>query len=195
MELFSAEAESIRKRVEDWISHPNYELEATFGKGSGEVSAVTFLAVAQRLRAKGYNALAQGDYMTVSTPEHIRFTLESLGVIQAYCENDIMAGKPYSVMIKDRATAESQVDLDDYDTRIKVRRETSMSPDDAQVTKLFEMWPQQRKAFRMIRRWSFEGDGIRIDMSIVRATRKSPGGDFKWQRKFRDQDIMTSPPV
>ena len=170
MELFSAEAESIRKRVEDWLSRPGYELEATFGKvgGNGEVDAVTFLAVAQRLRAKGYNALAQGDYMTISTPEHIRFTLGSLGVIQAYCEDDTMAGKPYDVMIKDRTTAESQVDLDDYDARIKVRRETSLAPDDAQVVKLFETWPQQKKAFRMIRRWSFDGDGIRIDMSIVR---------------------------
>jgi len=197
MELFSAEAESIRKRVEDWLSRPGYELEATFGKvgGNGEVDAVTFLAVAQRLRAKGYNALAQGDYMTISTPEHIRFSLGSLGVIQAYCEDDTMAGKPYDVMIKDRTTAESQVDLDDYDTRIKVRRETALAPDDAQVVKLFETWPQQKKAFRMIRRWSFDGDGIRIDMSIVRSSKKLASGDYKWQRKFRDQDVMNSPPT
>lgn len=197
MELFSAEAESIRKRVEDWLSRPGYELEATFGKvgGNGEVDAVTFLAVAQRLRAKGYNALAQGDYMTISTPEHIRFSLGSLGVIQAYCEDDTMAGKPYDVMIKDRTTAESQVDLDDYDTRIKVRRETALAHDDAQVVKLFETWPQQKKAFRMIRRWSFDGHGIRIDMSIVRSSKKLASGDYKWQRKFRDQDVMNSPPT
>lgn len=197
MELFSAEATAIQNRVKDWLSHPGYELEATFGRAGsdGEVDAVTFLAVAQRLRAKGYNALPQGDYMTVMTPEHIRFTLGSLGVIQAYCEDDTMAGKPYEVMIKDRATAESQVDLDDYNTRIKVRRETGLSPDDAQVTKLFETWPQQRKAFRMIRRWTFQGDGIQIDMSIVRSTAKAKSGDFKWQRRFRDQEVMISPPT
>lgn len=197
MELFSAEAESIKKRVEDWLSHPNYELEATFGKAgaNGEVNATTFLEVAQRLRAKGYRALPQGDYMTVITPEHIRFTLASLGVIQAYCEDDTMAGKPYTAMIKDRATPESQVDLDDYDTRIKVRRETEIAPDDAQIMKLFESWPQQKKAFRMIRRWSFEGDGIQIDMSIIRGTVKARSGDYKWQRKFREQDIMTTAPT
>ena len=196
MELFSAEAAAIRARVDDWLTHPGYELEATFGKGiDGEVDAVTFLAVAQRLRAKGYRALPQGDYMTVMTPEHIRFTLGSLGVIQAYCEDDTMAGKPYDVMIKDRATAESQVDLDDYNTRIKVRRETALAPDDAQVMKLFENWPQQKKAFRMIRRWSFDGDGIQIDMSIVRATQKVKSGEFKWQRRFRDQDVMTTSPT
>ena len=193
MELFSAEAESIRKRVEDWITHPEYELEATFG-ATGEVDAVTFLAVAQRLRAKGYKALPQEDRMTVITPEHIRFTLASLGVIQAYCQDDVMAGKPYTVMIKDRATADSQVDLDDYNVRIKVRRETEMAYDDAKVKQVFEGWAQQRKAFRMIRRWTFDGDGIRVDMSIVRSTQKQRTGDFKWQRKFRDQDVMLSPP-
>lgn len=197
MELFSAEATAIQNRVKDWLSHPGYELEATFGRAGsdGEVDAVTFLAVAQRLRAKGYRALPQGDYMTVMTPEHIRFTLGSLGVIQAYCEDDTMAGKPYEVMIKDRATAESQVDLDDYNTRIKVRRETGLSPDDAQVMKLFEAWPQQKKAFRMIRRWTFQGEGIQIDMSIVRSTAKAKSGDFKWQRRFRDQEVMISPPT
>ena len=197
MELYAAEAESIKKRVEEWMLHSNYELEATFGRPGriGEVDATTFLAVAQRLRAKGYRALPQGDYMTVTTPEHLRFTIGSLGVIQAYCEDDTMAGKPYDVMIKDRATAESQVDLDDYGVRIKVRRETSLASDDAQVVKLFETWPGQKKAFRMIRRWSFEGDGIQIDMSIVRSTMKLKSGDFKWQRKFRDQDVMNNPPT
>lgn len=197
MELYAAEAEAIKKRVEEWMAHSNYELEATFGRAgkSGEVDATTFLAVAQRLRAKGYRALPQGDYMTITTPEHIRFTIGSLGVIQAYCEDDVMAGKPYDVMIKDRATAESQVDLDDYNTRIKVRRETMLAQDDAQVIKLFETWGAQKKAFRMIRRWSFEGDGIQIDMSIIRSTSKVKSGDFKWQRKFRDQDVMNSPPT
>jgi hypothetical protein len=194
MELFSAEAENIRKRVEEWISHPDYELEATFGS-SGEVDAVTFLAVAQRLRAKGYSALPQEDRLTVITPEHIRFTISSLGIIQAYCKDDVMAGKPYTVMIKDRATADSQIDLDDYETRIKMRRETDMASDDAVVKKLFESWPQQRKAFRMIRRWSFENDGIRIDMSIVRSTKRLRRGEFQWQRSFRDQDVMASVPT
>jgi len=197
MELYAAEAESIKKRVEEWMLHSNYELEATFGRAGkvGEVDATTFLAVAQRLRAKGYRALPQGDYMTVTTPEHLRFTIGSLGVIQAYCDDDVMAGKPYDVMIKDRATAESQLDLDDYGTRIKVRRETALASDDAQVIKLFETWGAQKKAFRMIRRWSFEGDGIQIDMSIIRSTVKTKTGDFKWQRKFRDQDVMNTPPT
>ena len=194
MELFSAEAENIKKRVEEWLTHPDYEMETTFGP-RGEVDATTFLAVAQRLRAKGYASLPQEDRLAVITPEHVRFSLSSLGIIQAYCKDDTMAGKPYTVMIKDRATADSQIDLDDYDVRIKVRRETDMAYDDAAVKKLFTSWNQQRKAFRMIRRWAFDADGIRIDMSIVRSTQKLRSGEFKWQRSFREQDIMMSPPT
>ena len=194
MELFSAEAENIRKKVEEWITHPDYELETTFG-ATGEVDAVTFLAVAQRLRAKGYASLPQEDRLTVITPEHVRFTLNSLGVIQAYCQDDTMAGKPYTVMIKDRATADSQIDLEDYETRIKVRRERDMAHDDATVKKIFTAWPQQRKAFRIIRRWAFDADGVRIDMSIVRSTQKLRSGEFKWQRSFKDQDVMLNQPT
>jgi len=93
MELFSAEAENIRKKVEEWITHLDYELETTFG-AAGEVDAVTFLAVAQRLRAKGYASLPQEDRLTVITPEHVRFTLNSLGVIQAYCQGPRHRGFP-----------------------------------------------------------------------------------------------------
>lgn len=193
MELYSAEAENIKKRVEEWMTHPDYELEATFGLG-GEVDSTTFLAVAQRLRAKGYTSLPQEDRLTAMTPDHVRFTLNSLGVIQAYCKDDVMAGKPYTVMIKDRATADSQLDLEDYDVRIKVRRERDMARDDATVKKLLATWPQQRKAFRILRRWSFDAEGIRIDMSIVRSTQKMRTGDYKWQRSFRDQDIMMNTP-
>jgi predicted NAD-dependent protein-ADP-ribosyltransferase YbiA (DUF1768 family) len=193
MELFSAEAENIKKRVEEWITHPEYELEATFG-ATGEVDSTTFLAVAQRLRAKGYASLPQEDRLTVITPEHVRFTLTSLGIIQAYCKDDTMAGKPYTVMIKDRATADAQIDLEDYDTRIKVRRERDMAHDDATVKKILTTWNQQRKAFRILRRWSFDAEGIRIDMSIVRSTQKLRNGDYRWQRSFRDQDVMINAP-
>ena len=52
MELYAAEAAAIKKQVTNWLTHPDYELESTFGK-SGQVGAVQFLAIAQRLKAKG----------------------------------------------------------------------------------------------------------------------------------------------
>jgi hypothetical protein len=193
MELVKAEAAAIHSLLETWITDQSYELEATF-KG-GEVSASTFMAVAQRLRAKGYTALPQENHLTVLTPEHVRFTLTSLPVIQQYCMDDIMAGKAYTAVIKNRAVKESEVDLDDYETRIKLRRENPMKAElDSKLKEMFKGWDQQRKAFRMIRRWSFEADGYRVDMSIVRSTRTDRQGTYRWQKKFRDQDIMNATP-
>lgn len=193
MELFKAEAAAIRSRIEEWLTHDDYELEASFL--GGEVDSTTFMAVAQRLRAKGYTALPQEDHLNVITPEHVRFTLSSLSTIQQYCADDVMAGKAFTAMLKNRATAESQVDLEDYDTVIKVRRESPMAQDDAKLREMFAGWDQARKAFRMIRRWSFEKGGLRIDMSIVRSTKKERNGNYRWQRRFRDQDVMRAAPT
>ena len=193
MELFSAEANLIKSQVEEWIRHPEYELETTFGE-SGTVDSTTFLAVAKRLRTKGFTSLPQEDRLTITLKDHVRFTLTGLGVIQQYCRDDIIGGKRFTAMIKDRTVNTKNIDLTEYNLRIKARREINMAKDDADVVSLIEQWPKLPKAFRMIRRWSFEGDGIRIDMSIVRSTKKSPRGDFIWQRKFRDQDIMSYAP-
>ncbi len=78
MDLYSAESKKIQTLVQDWSSHPEQELEATFGAG-GVVDATTFLNIAQRLRAKGYEPLPQDDRMSILTPNHIRLSLQGLG--------------------------------------------------------------------------------------------------------------------
>ena len=193
MELNSAEATNLKKRIEDWITSPNQELEATFGV-DGKVDVVTFLTVAKRLRARGYRSIAQEDRMTVTLPDHTRFSLQGLGTIQEYCKDDIMAGKNFIVMIKDRTVADANVDLLDYDVRVKLRREIGLDKEDAKVRDVFTTWKQQKKAFRVIRRWTFEGDGLVIDLSIVRSTMRDVNKNYKWQRLFRDQDVMGSVP-
>ena len=193
MELFSAEANAIKAQIEEWIAHPDYELETVFGE-KGTVDSTTFLAVAKRLRVKGYTNMPQEDRLTITTKDHVRFTLNGLGIIQQYCRDDMLAGKPFAAMIKDRAVATKNIDLEEYAIRIKQRREIDMAQDDSEVKKILETWPRVPKAFRMIRRWTFQGDGVRIDMSIVRSTKHDVRGEYKWQRKFRDQDIMETVP-
>ena len=194
MELHAAEAKQLAGLVHEWFIHPDYELESTFGVG-GQVDSVTFTNIAQRLFAKGYRALPQEDRMTIMTPEHVRFTLPSIGVIRQYCLDDTMANKPYLAVIKDRAMVEGNVDLEDYTTRIKLRREIPMGKTDPKLKELLASWQQQRKAFRMIRRWSFESEGLRFDLSIVRSTSQDAKGGYRWQRKFRDQDVAKQRPV
>ena len=191
MELYPAEAGQIRKQIEEWLIHPDRELECTFGGGS--VDATTFFAVAQRLRSKGFRELSQEDRLTLTTPEHVRFTIQGLGVIQQYCRDDTLVGKPYVAIIKDKASQDGEIDLDDYGVRMKTRREISLARDDPRVSDLFTNWQNQRKAFRMIRRWSFEEDGLRYDLSIVRSTLKDSKGSYKWVRRFTDQNLSSHP--
>lgn len=193
MELNKAETESLKKQLSNWLEHQDYELESTFGRGT--VDATTFFQIAQRLRSKGLRELSQEDRLTITTPEHVRFTIQSMGVIQQYCRDDTLSGKPFAAMIKDRASADAQVDFKDYEVRVKTRREILMANDEERIKELFSKWPNQKKGFRMMRRWSFEepDGGIRYDLSIVRSTARSSNGEFKWQRKFTDQDISNAP--
>jgi predicted NAD-dependent protein-ADP-ribosyltransferase YbiA (DUF1768 family)/SAM-dependent methyltransferase len=201
MELYPAEIEGLRQLVQEWVTHPDYELESSFGAG-GVVSSTTFLNVAQRLKAKGYVELPQEDYMNILTPDNVRFTIKSMRAIQSYCRDNILEGKPFEAMVKDRAVKMSNLDIPDYETRIKIRRENSLAQSTSIVQDQLRKWPSQKKAFRLIRRWTFmdEANGIRVDMSIVRSTPKfvkknGSTGDYKWQRTFLERDITKEAPV
>jgi hypothetical protein len=197
MELNSAEVTHLRKRIEDWLTSPNQGFEATFGV-DGKVDVTTFLTVAKRLRAPRISVcIAQEDRMTITTPDHVRFSLQGLGTIQEYCKDDILAGKNFITLIKDRTVPDANVDLVDYDVRVKVRREIGLANDDAKVARdLFGSRKQQKKAFRIIRRWTFEGEGLVIDLSIVRSTTRDTNRRYEQcDAAFtRDQDVMGSPP-
>lgn len=193
MELYPAELKKLQTLLTEWFNHPEQELEASFGLG-GQVDATTFLAIAQRLRAKGYESLPQDDRLSVLTPQKVRLSLQGLGVIQNYCRDDKLEGKPFTAMIKDRTGLESNVDLDEYEMRVKSRREIPLADGDHRVKEILSNWTQQQKAFRLIKRWTFKGKGIRIDMSSVRSTAVDSRREYKWVRSFLEQNIFKSSP-
>ena len=190
MELQTPEIARLKHMIEEWLIHDERELEATFSDAS---DTTTFLSVAQRLKSKGYEALPQEDKLNIITPEQVRFTITGLGMITEYCKDDTLAGKPFSAMVKDRAGQESNIDLDEYGVRVKVRREKNLEKTDPAVGELLGRWDAQPKAFRILRRWTFVGKGVRFDLSMVRTTPKNAKGDFKWQTQFSQRDIMKEP--
>jgi len=192
MELRSPEIKELSKFVTAWAANTETELEATFGP-QGTVDATTFLGIAQRLQRKGYEAMPQEDRLSILTPSQVRLSLQGLGVLETYCKDDALIGKPFTAMIKDRTLPQSNLDLDEYEMRIKTRREKELSDKDDMVTDLLDAWAQTKKAFRLVKRWSFQGLGIRIDMSMVRSTPKNPRGEFIWQRQFLDVNLFTQP--
>uniref|UniRef100_A0A6C0IE51 mRNA (guanine-N(7))-methyltransferase n=1 Tax=viral metagenome TaxID=1070528 RepID=A0A6C0IE51_9ZZZZ len=195
MELYPAEAKSLQGLVKDWFEHPETELEASFGP-KGRVDVTTFLGIAARLRAKGYKAKPQVDRLSVILPDQYRFQINGFGVIQQYCRDDRMAGKPFEAMIKDRTVGvTSNLDLQDYDVRVKSRRELPLDKDDPKIQEILAAWATKQKAFRLIRRWTFQTEGVRFDLSMVRSTPQDARGSFRWVRRFGDFDLMSSPPV
>ena len=182
MELYPAEVDTLGRLVEEWALHDDRELEATFKNAS---DTTTFLAVAQRLRANGYTALPQEDKMNIITPQQVRFTLTGMGAIEAYCRDDTLEGKAFEAMTKQRAGTESNLDIESYGVRMKVRRENPLEKSDPTVRDMMNNWLGQRKAFRILRRWTFVGKGVRFDLSMVRSTPHGPKGDFLWQSRFQ----------
>jgi len=202
MDLVPGEVKALKTMVEEWHTHPERELETTFGP-KGEVDTTTFLQVVQRLKAKGYDVLPQEDKLNICLPTGVRFSVFGLGVIQQYCRDNTIAGKPYQAIIKDKASGEANIDLDEYDVRIKTRREIPLGEEDPQLKDVLSRWPAQKKAFRMIRRWTFRGEGIRFDLSMVRSTpmktyRDRTGKErkeFQWALNFRDFNFLEVNPT
>jgi hypothetical protein len=194
MELYSAEAKGLGVLIKDWFSHPETELEATFGV-KGKVDVGTFLDIVGRLKAKGYVAKPQVDRLSIILPDQVRFQINGFGVIQQYCRDDRIVGKPFEAMIKDRTVGQaSNLDLEEYNVRIKSRRELPLDKNDPKIQEILSTWGQQKKAFRLIRRWSFEGNGVVFDLSMVRSTPQDMRGQFRWARRFSSFNIVSSAP-
>ena len=192
MELRSAENEALKRLVEEWGLNDTKELEATF-KGASDTT--TFLAVAQRLKSKGFTALPQEDRMNIITPDSVRFSLTGMSLIEAYCRDDTITGKPYEAMIKDRTGPENNLDLDEYGVRVKIRRELPLTADDPSVKELLSRWAMQKKAFRILRRWTFLGEGVKFDLSMIRSTPVDVKGQYMWQKTFSERDLSKVVPL
>jgi hypothetical protein len=87
MDIRKAEFDQLKRLTQEWLDHPEQELEATFASGSGmsgggHVNSTTFAAIAKRLKNRGYTSVTQEDKLNIITPKHVRITLNGLGVIQ-----------------------------------------------------------------------------------------------------------------
>lgn len=194
MDLTSAQSKAITTMVEEWSKDTKMELETTFGE-RGVVDSTTFLQIAQRIRTKGYEEIPQEDYLNILTPSQVRFTLQGLGIIQTYCKDDAIENKNYTALMKSRTSVDSTIDLGEYDIRFKTRREEPLASEDPQVANIVSQWAGQQKAFRLIRRWSFIGKGVRIDMSMVRQTPIDPStSQFQWSTTFLQRNVLKEPP-
>jgi hypothetical protein len=193
MEVTSKEADGLKKILAEWMTHPEQELEATCG-GKGGVSITSFHDIMQRIRNKGFQPLAQEDRLNILLPNTIRFTLSGLGQIQQYCRDNILTGRPFTAMRKDRVGVESTIDFREYDVRVKARREIPIDEEDDILKPILSNWANEKKAFRLIHRWSFIGHGVRFDLSAVRSSPQDKTGKFVYIKNFGDYNFLAARP-
>ena len=190
MELPANEIAAIDAMAKRWlgIDDPGnqQELEATFGQ-NGQVDATTFLAIAQRLQDRGYKAEQEEDRLSILTQKNIRISLQGIGVLEKYCKDNVISNiesEQYSALRKRNNSDKDTLMIGEYSVKLKSRTEETVQRTDPDLQELLRLWPRQPKAFRLIKRWSFMGTGMRIDMSIVRSTPKDDRGQFQWRTEF-----------
>lgn len=198
MDLYSAEIEKWKSLIQEWLDNPSYELEATFGITSA-INVTTFLDVAKRLKSKQYEVVEQDDYLNICLQDKTRVMINGLEQIKEYCEDDTITNKSFTMMRKDRNLKENNLDIVDYDFRVKMRREEEIGSDDNRENEslkgILEQWATLPKTFRMIRRWSFKGKGVQFDLSLVRTSEKDRKGNYRYVKTFSEYDVMASLPV
>ena len=199
MELEKSEVAALKAMIKDWIVHPSvYELEASFGGPMG-MDMTDFLSVIKRLKARfgGDAELKQEDRLTISLKDHTRFTIVDKKIIQKYCVDNRILGKPFIAITKQSTGKDSDVDLEEYNVHVKTRSEKQMTNEQVQIAT--QNWGEKLKAFRLITRWTFEDDDMKFDVSVVYSTPKQRVGaegnkfDYVWKKRYSDYDIKSNP--
>ena len=194
LELRTAEVGAIDELWKAWASATDTELEATFKA----LDYTSFLNVIKHLRGLGLTEEPQVPKLNIMVAGGLRFTLVGEGVIASYCRDNTLKGKPFHVVLKEKkmSVAGSEVDLKDYDVRIKIRRELPLVKDDPRILEALSKWASLPKSFRYMKRFSFTSmhhKGIQFDASFVRENKKDSRGSYIQHTTFTGAQISKQP--
>ena len=207
LELKAVEAHAFDTLWTAWESSTETEIEATFKTPQGkDLDYTAFLNVIQSLRNLGLKDDPQPPKLNIMVGGGLRFSLMGEGVIQSYCKDNSLKGKPFVCIIKDKKQAVpnkagnkggiTEVDLPEYGVRVKLRREIPLAHDDPRVIDAILRWSSMPKSFRYIQRFSFtslHSKGIQFDASFVRQNRKDARGNYIQATTFQGAAIPKQP--
>jgi len=193
MELRTKEKEALERLWTLWSKTPDTELEATLPT----LDYTRFLNAIKHLRSLGLKEEPQEVKLNIMLPNHLRFTLVGEAVIQAYCRDNTLQGKPFHVLLKDKhILGNTDVDLKDYSVRIKIRREQSVPLDDPRVAQALAKWSTIPKTFRYMTRIRFSSTkhlGIVFDASFVKQSKLDTRGSYIPALTFLAAEITRQP--
>ena len=172
------------------------ELEVKFGTKKIEgLSRVDFDNVIQTLKSRGfttdrptgmYYLRIQNEFIDKKTGyrkiSNIRTEIRSLNHIRKYCSKntfDIVSVPDYITFTHKRSKfIESKrvdaVDFDDFNFRIALKEEISLTTDDLRIKSMLQRWHTSQKIYRFIKRFTFTHPDfpLKIDCSIVKSSKK-----------------------
>lgn len=196
LELYPSEVTAIGTLWGAWERATDTEIEATFKS----LDYTSFLNVIKHLRAIGLVEEPQEEKLNIMVAGGLRFTVVGDAAVRAYCRDNSLTGKKFHVIKKTKkmATAEgmTEVDLKEYDVRIKIRREQLLDRTNFQVVEALAKWNTLPKSFRYIKRFQFKSsthEGIVFDASLVRESKKNTAGGYVTSVNFNATQIMRSP--
>ena len=184
MEVRRSDLEGIIQLANICVGTSGAEMEALLT----DLDITAWQDIIQYLRSLKMREEEQVLKLNISLSNGIRITLEGAGIIQEYCRDNKIAGKPFTALLKENIEGGKSVELTAYGARVKLKREVMLAPDDARITEAIANWDKLGKFFRQIQRYEFvapKGIPIRFDLSVVRS---NEGG--KATRTFQEAQIV-----
>mgnify|MGYP000421591550 CR=1 FL=1 len=196
------------------------EFEIRFGtKGIKKISKNNFDNVVSYLLAKNFKLSEENQILKIrneyidpktgsSRISNIRTEVTSAFSIQKVCkhktnsiieDDTLIPGVVFTQKTYKRQTDGSVLrpeDFDDFNFRATYQTDKSLTRRNGLVVGLINDWDNKKKLFRLMNRFSYissDYPGIRVDMSIVRESKKNDRGNMVPVYNIRESEVFTSP--
>ena len=188
----------LKKYIEIYTSDEgtrNDELEVVFGSRYDKITRIKFENVISRLKSLGftsnnssgnYHLNIQSQFINERTGKsnmsNIRTTIAGLKTIQDYCNADTIDNPRDCTFIQKTIKIHNDdrlypIDYNDFGFRINYKTEKNLKPEFGIVKDMLEKWQNQKKIFRLIKRFTYTHPDypIKVDLSVVRSSNKTNG--------------------
>ena len=152
-----------------------------------------------------------GEFKTTSDLDKFRIEINGFTNIQEYCKtnnlkqisdknyNNVSILKKYDVRpSKDSNDIIESANFDDFNFRVTIKNEESVSKNSKVGQEIFENWNKSKKVFRYINRVSFKHQDVtkypyQIDLSIVRTSTKNEKGWMIQTYNIDESNVFQNP--
>jgi len=197
----------------------NEELEVRFGtRGVRRITKIDFNNIVSYLLSRNFRLSneieilkIQNEYFNQKTQtnqiSNIRTEIYSMNNIQKYCktnsildeENQVMK---HTVFLQKRRKVDPEtrqivypINMNEFNFRVSYQEENKFHPQNDLIKKMISEWSDRKKIFRYLLRYSYESPdypGVRVDMSMVRSSRRNVKGNLIPDMNISNSGVLTN---